>query len=354
MGSKCSKSVVSNVAMDVAMDVATDISGNVVPDHTCSCGPFCGITCITKMNNVYDPSTTTLNTTITTNIDTNLATMAADAIGITMDAVELLASKSKISLYRKHPYNLKFTKDDEKMGQFKKLKLSKPRVSNLPDKVDLREQFQSPYDQGELGSCTANAICGIVGYLDKNHDFFGSRLFVYYNERQMEGTIADDSGADLADGIKSLAVYGICSEKLWPYDISKFTVKPTDECYKEALENQALEVRQISNDIYSMKNALYQGNPFVVGIMIYDSFETDYVAETGMVPMPDVYKEQCLGGHAVVCCGYDLKNNIWIMRNSWGSDWGDKGYFYLPFAYLTDSSLSSDLWTVIKMEKADF
>jgi C1A family cysteine protease len=167
----------------------------------------------------------------------------------------------------------------------------------------------------------------------------------------MENNISEDSGATLTDGIRSLQTNGICQEIDWPYDINKYSEQPPLNCYIEALKHKALQVRNITNDLTIMKTALASGYPFVVGIYIFESFESNDVASTGLVPMPDLSNEQCLGGHAVVCCGYDDPKKQWIMRNSWGESWGDKGYFYLPYTYLLDSSLSSDLWNIISVIK---
>ena len=210
--------------------------------------------------------------------------------------------------------------------------------------VDLRQKMPPVYDQGELGSCTANALCALMEYIDH---IKGSRLFLYYNERKIENDIPDDAGATLSDGIKCLVKYGICSETSWSYDQTKFTLKPPITCYNEALKYKALIVKNILQDMTHMKTLLVENNPFVVGIAVYESFMSDEVAKTGYVPMPS-YDEICEGGHAVLCVGYDDKKRVWIMRNSWSDLWGDKGYFYLPYEYLLDSSLSSDLWTISK------
>jgi C1A family cysteine protease len=270
----------------------------------------------------------------------------------TVNAVVGVATAVIIKMYeRHHPYNLKMSHNFAiKPGKL--LKLRGAAAKDLPAVVDLRLKFQAPYDQGALGSCTANALCGVVGYLDPK--MLGSRLFLYYNERVMEGTVGEDSGAFLEDGVKSLETYGICPETMWGYDVSKFTVRPHDDCYKEALDHQVLHAKQIYNDLHTMRSALSEGHPFVVGIMIYESFESAGVAQHGMVPMPAVAAgEQTLGGHAVCCVGYNDVKKVWIMRNSWGSGWGDGGYFYLPYDYLLDSSLATDLWTIIKMEADD-
>ena len=150
------------------------------------------------------------------------------------------------------------------------------------------------------------------------------------------------------DGIKTLKTYGVCPETILPYNISKFASKPSDFCYNTALKHKATKCSNINNDLSSMKNSLASGFPFVVGIAIYESFESNSVASNGQVPFPNVNTEQILGGHAVLVCGYDDTKNHWIIRNSWGVEWGDKGYFYLPYLYLIDPNLSSDLWNITK------
>ena len=220
------------------------------------------------------------------------------------------------------------------------------KVSNLPTTFDLRSKMPPVYQQGELGSCTANALSAAYEYCD-NNAFIPSRLFLYYNERKLEGDIGQDAGAQLSDGIKTLTTYGICPESQWPYDISKFTQKPLTSCYQTALKHKAVTVHNINQDITSMKTSLVSGYPFVCGISVYSSFESEEVAKTGIVPLPSS-SDTFEGGHAVLCVGYDNSKRVWIMRNSWGADWGDKGYFYLPYEYLLDSSLSSDLWNITK------
>jgi C1A family cysteine protease len=165
----------------------------------------------------------------------------------------------------------------------------------------------------------------------------------------MENDVADDAGAILGDGVETLQKYGVCPESSWSYDISKFAIPPPSHCYEEAAKHKALDVAHITNDVTSMKTSLANNHPFVVGIQIYESFETEEVAKTGIVPLPNPDMEECLGGHAVICCGYDDSRKVWIMRNSWGTGWGDGGYFYLPYLYLLDSSLSTDLWSIKKM-----
>lgn len=224
--------------------------------------------------------------------------------------------------------------------------LKLPSVKKLPAIVDLRKKMPPIYDQGELGSCTANALCTLAGY--NNLSFFGSRLFVYYNERVLQNSVDFDSGATLEDGITSLKKHGICKEKLWPYDISKFSVRPPEICYDNAKKHLTLEATNVMNNIMSIKKSLFHGYPMVVGIMIYESFESAAAKKTGIVPIP-LPNESFLGGHAVTVVGYDDTKQMWIMGNSWGNSWGINGYFYLPYAYLT-SDMASNLWNIIRMK----
>jgi len=213
----------------------------------------------------------------------------------------------------------------------------------LPAKVDLRSKMPPVYDQGQLGSCTANAIVAIFQY--DAPTFMGSRLFLYYNERVMIKTTSYDSGAYLSDGIKSLKTSGICAESLWPYSVGKFATKPPNPCYTAALKNRVITANNIPNTLAAMKASLVANEPFVIGFLVYASFQTNAVAATGIVPMPR-NGERLLGGHAVVVCGYDDSKQWWIVRNSWGSKWGAGGYFYVPYAYFLNTRLASDLWNV--------
>ena len=220
-----------------------------------------------------------------------------------------------------------------------------PKVK-LPPKVDLRGEDSPIENQGRLGSCTANALAGNLQFLEKvvsapaYKDL--SRLFIYYNERVIEGTIGFDSGAMIRDGIKVLAKYGVCSESSWPYDISQFTRKPTAFCYKEGLKRRITSYHRLQS-LSEMLNCLAEGFPFVFGFTVYESFESLKVAQTGLVPMPKK-SERALGGHAVMAAGYDQKQKRFIVRNSWGTQWGQAGYFMMPYAYLEGSA--SDFWTI--------
>jgi C1A family cysteine protease len=219
----------------------------------------------------------------------------------------------------------------------------------LPSKVDLRPLCSPVEDQGNLGSCTGNALVGAMEVLEniEKASFVDlSRLFVYYNERAMEGTIRQDAGAVIRDGVKTLVKSGVCTEKLWPYNIAKFKNKPTKPCFTDGL-TRTVSMYSRLNTTTDMRNCLAAGFPFVFGFSVYDSFESDAVAKTGVVPMPGK-SEQLLGGHAVLAVGYDDTTQHFIVRNSWGAGWGDKGYFTIPYAYLAGRNLSDDFWTIRK------
>ena len=218
----------------------------------------------------------------------------------------------------------------------------------LPTSVDLRPAMPPLYDQGELGSCTGNAIAGAYEFdliKQKVTDFAPSRLFIYYNERVMEGTVSQDAGAEIRDGIKSIGQQGVCTEKTWPYNIKKFASKPTKKAYTEALGHKALTYARVPQTLKDMKGCLAAGYPIVLGFSVYESFESQQVADTGIVQMPDA-TERLVGGHAVVVVGYDDATQRWIVRNSWGSSWGIGGCFTIPYTYFTDPNLASDLWTI--------
>jgi len=235
----------------------------------------------------------------------------------------------------------------------------RPRVvapAKLPPKVDLRTQFPAIYDQGHLGSCTANALAAAFDFdrhkQGKNY-MSPSRLFIYWNERSLEGHVDSDAGAYIRDGVKVLVKQGASPETLWPYDIDKFTIKPPHKAYVEAEKNQALVYQRIlrphDDPTADMLLCLSRGFPFVGGFDVYESFETDNVRKTGNVPLPRK-GEKVLGGHAVAIVGYSLAKQHFICRNSWGKEWGDDGHFYMPFEYFANKELSDDFWLISSVE----
>jgi len=222
-------------------------------------------------------------------------------------------------------------------------------VRRMPVMTDLRSGCSAVEDQGELGSCTANALAGALEFLQKKEGAQieeKSRLFIYYNERVIGHSVGDDSGAQLRDGIKTLVKQGACRESMWPYNPDKFTVKPPDACYRDALDHRVTRYRRIVT-VREMKSCLAEGFPFVFGFMVFNSFETPRVARSGLIDMPGK-REVPLGGHAVMAVGYDERTSRFIVRNSWGKNWGMKGYCTMPYEYLESRDLAGDFWTIRK------
>jgi C1A family cysteine protease len=220
-------------------------------------------------------------------------------------------------------------------------------VAIVQSGVDLRSQMPPVYDQGSLGSCTANALCAAFAYIVRN--FRGSRLFLYYNARVLENTTDYDAGAYIHTSINTLKTQGLCAEAGWPYVTSKFATKPPTICYRAGLQNRIINAYNVPTNLASMKASLIAKRPFVLAFFVYQSFYTMSVARTGIVPMPGK-NESVMGGHAVLVCGYNDVRRWFIVRNSWGAGWGDRGYFYMPYAYFTDPALTSDVWAITSVK----
>jgi C1A family cysteine protease len=227
-------------------------------------------------------------------------------------------------------------------------KLPTRKFVRFPPSVDLREYCSPVEDQGELGSCTAQALVGALEYLENKTQGQGqytdySRLFLYYNERVYINTELEDSGAIIRDGIKSLNRKGICEETLWPHDISKFAEKPPKACYTDARAHKTVSYQRL-NTFDQMKACLASGYPFIFGFTVYESFM--WSENMGTIPMPDIVSESVIGGHAVLAVGYNEQDKRFLCRNSWGTKWGERGDFTMPYAYVKDRDLSDDFWTI--------
>jgi C1A family cysteine protease len=220
-------------------------------------------------------------------------------------------------------------------------------ADGFPLAISLRGHMPPVFNQGQLGSCTANASGAMWAFVHGGGPY--SRLQIYYCERMMEGTVASDNGAFIRDAIQVLVNQGAALEADWPYDESKFTIQPPPPVLQEADQGRAVEYSRLENRT-DFRNCLAQGHPFITGITIYSSFETDEVARTGFVPMP-TRNDSVAGGHAVCVIGYNTDINggdYYEVRNSWGEDWGDAGNFWIPAAYLENPNLSCDAWTIRK------
>lgn len=226
-------------------------------------------------------------------------------------------------------------------------------TSTLPTCVDLRKDPCIPgvLDQGNLGSCTANATSNALLFCLKKEKLNSlmnqpSRLFIYYYSRLIENTVNEDSGCFIRDVMKAVQVYGACDEKLWPYNISTFTICPSTQAIQNATTHKKFNYYSVQQNLNSLKNALAQGFPIIFGIMVYESLESDIAIRTGNIPMPNTSKEKLLGGHCILLTGYDDNTKLFTFMNSWGKSVGKNGFFTLPYQYVLDPNLSSDFWTI--------
>jgi C1A family cysteine protease len=223
------------------------------------------------------------------------------------------------------------------------------RAAQLPRSINQLHRHNMPpsYDQDYGGTCTANAATAALTYeqLKLGHKPFAfSRLFVYYNERVLEHTENSDAGAMNRSAVKVLNKIGACSEIAWPYDLTKMLHRPYSSTYNAALHHRCVGYRRVAVNEHAVKTAVFSDYPVIIGLSIYEYFESDTVARSGVVPMPNLREEKLLGGHAVLLMGYDDDTQQFLVRNSWGTKWGVHGYFHIPYDYVCNPELADDFW----------
>ncbi|CAF0884041.1 unnamed protein product [Rotaria sordida] len=229
----------------------------------------------------------------------------------------------------------------------------------LPPKVDFRAAMTPVEDQSRIGSCVANTLAGAYEHLVKKangYEIDVSRLFIYYNARAFnnQSGYLTDSGCSMTEAIETLEQYGVCLESIWPYETSMVNARPNQQAYRAANEFKITEALKVEIDLHQMKSCLAQGFPFAFGLKLFTSF--DKAAKSGVVPMPseDEQGRESHGYHALLAIGYSDQSSSFIVRNSWGKYWGDYGYCYIPYAYMTNPDLCFDAWTVRQLASDDF
>lgn len=220
-----------------------------------------------------------------------------------------------------------------------------PPSTKLPKVVDLTGDCPPVFDQGELGSCTANA--GVACHMMVTGTTTPlSRLFLYYSERLIEGTLDEDAGAEMRDIGKADHDYGICREKYYPYIEKRFSKEPGMDAHLDALDNRIGSYSRLGCLTQIRQHLGLNEEPVLLGMDVYPYMMTAEMARRGILKLPKT-GEQSLGGHAVLCVGYSDNGKFLIIRNSWGSEWGMKGYFRMPYMYV-ERGYAFDFWTLAK------
>jgi C1A family cysteine protease len=240
-------------------------------------------------------------------------------------------------------YNLKKQTEDERDYIYQDNLLDVPTTYFLNDV----EMIQSPIlDQGNIGSCLQNAVYVLFYILSKSNISL-SRLQLYMTTRSIDGSsLTEDTGSTVRGCMKAISKYGLCDEKIWPYNVLNFDKLAPSNAFKDLYKLNEFVYTFIKQNVKSIKQVLSLGNPVVVGILVYSSFENNNASQYGVISLPDINNEKLLGGHAILLIGYDDVKQIFKFQNSWGVGWGDKGYGYIPYSYILSNTLAFDLCTV--------
>ena len=215
--------------------------------------------------------------------------------------------------------------------------------------IDMRKGFTDVKSQGELGACTAFSLTSIMEYIVKTgsgNDIDLSELFLYYNTRLGDGTENLNTGTSIHDAIQALSKYGICLEEYMHYDPASLTEKPSEEAYADGKGRIVIEAKNVERKLDDIKSALSDGYPVAISLNITENFGD---VNKGFVSTPTTDEiDNIKGSHAMVICGYSDKEKFFIVRNSWGKDFGDAGYCYIPYMYIGDTRLLNAAYIVTK------
>jgi C1A family cysteine protease len=222
--------------------------------------------------------------------------------------------------------------------------------TTLPAHRDDRGTKYMPpvYNQGQTSSCTGNGTAGALQYMRRKQglaDFVPSRMFIYYNGRAIDGTTSFDGGSQVRNVIKAVATQGACDETEWPFRTDQINMRPADKCYFDARTDLVTGYAAVPQNIDPFRACISDDKPIVFGFMVYSQFESDAMAQSGMLEMPDENAAP-IGAHCVLACGFSDRSKVIICRNSWGKTWGDDGYFYMPYNYIVNPGLAADFWQI--------
>lgn len=237
---------------------------------------------------------------------------------------------------------------EERKKMIIKEELSGERKKKLATSVDLSTNFNYIYDQGSLNSCVANSVAWAFRYFKQG--FNPSRLFIYYNSRWIDqqdgyGSVKKDEGTYVISGFKSVKRYGVCGGSIWPYQNRKFAIKPRHICYRRGKKHMLIQYSYVPQTLDFMRFYLNEGYPFVIALLIYSSF---YTSVGGVIPYPDTSSDVLVGAHSLVIVGYDDTTQLFKFVNSWSRSYGDDGYGYLPYNYITNPGLVFEIYVMLK------
>jgi C1A family cysteine protease len=216
-------------------------------------------------------------------------------------------------------------------------------ITNVVTTTSLRNKIPYIFDQGKMNSCVSNATALAISYL--NNDFIPSRLFIYYNARLIRNYgIETDIGVAVVDGCASVQQFPPCQETLWPYVAKNHPIKPPENAYSNPIILNDFTYFAVKQNLNDIKHCINDGNPIIFGIVLYQSFYDYTTTKTGVVKMPKTTTEVQKGGHCILMVGYDDTTQCVTCANSWGTYWGNRGFFTLPYQYLLDPDLSFDFY----------